>query len=84
MGNTVPSVPFGTEHCWGEDSSIHRSPDARATALLKQRLDVAIQRGNVAAVVETLKEGIALQDQELKLYWILNFEVYAMIVTQLT
>ena len=36
--------------------------DARATAFLKQRLDMAIQRGNVAAVVGTLAEGNALQD----------------------
>ena len=36
--------------------------DAWATAFLKQRLDMAIQRGNAAAVVGTLAEGSALQD----------------------
>ena len=36
--------------------------DARATAFLKQRLDIAIQRGNAAAVVGTLAEGNVLQD----------------------
>ena len=34
----------------------------RATVFLKQRLDIAIQRGNAAAVVGTLAEGNALQD----------------------
>jgi hypothetical protein len=29
---------------------------------LKQRLDMAIQRGNAAAVMSTLAEGNALQD----------------------
>ncbi len=36
--------------------------DARATAFLKQRLDIAIQRGNAAAVVDTLAEGKVLQE----------------------
>ena len=31
--------------------------EVRATAFLKQRLDLAIQRGNAAAVVGTLSEG---------------------------
>ena len=35
--------------------------DARSTAFLRQRLDIAIQRGNAAAVVGTLTEGNALQ-----------------------
>ena len=36
--------------------------DARATVFLKQRLDMAIQRGNAAVLVGTLAEGNALQD----------------------
>ena len=42
--------------------SARHTGDARATAFLKQRLDMAIQRGNAAAVVGTLAEGNALQD----------------------
>ena len=40
---------------------IARLSDVRVTAFLKQRLDLAIQRGNAAAVVGTLSEGNAFQ-----------------------
>ena len=35
--------------------------EVRATAFLRQRLDLAIQRGNAAAVVGTLAEGNVFQ-----------------------
>ena len=42
----------------GKDCATHW----RCSGFLKQRLDMAIQRGNAAAVVGTLAEGNALQD----------------------
>ena len=54
--------PCALEFCadLGGRIALHTG-DARATAFLKQRLDMAIQRGNAAAVVGTLAEGYALQ-----------------------
>ena len=55
--------PCALEFCADLGGRIARhTGDARATAFLKQRLDMAIQRGNAAAVVGTLAEGNALQD----------------------
>ena len=55
--------PCALEICadlWGRIA--RHTGDARATAFLKKWLDIAIQRGNAAAVVGTLAEGNALQD----------------------
>jgi hypothetical protein len=55
--------PCALEFCEDLGGRIARhTSDARATAFLKQRLDMAIQRGNAATVVGTLAEGNALQD----------------------
>ena len=52
--------PCALEFCADLGGRIARhTGDARATAFLKQRLDMAIQRGNAAAVVGTLAEGSA-------------------------
>ena len=50
------------EFCADLGGRIARHWRSRATAFLKQLLDMAIQRGNAAAVVGTLAEGNALQD----------------------
>ena len=55
--------PCALEFCEDLGGRIARyTGDARATAFLQQRLDMAIQRGNAATVVGTLAEGSALQD----------------------